>query len=158
MAAMPVLPTSLPSLTVREAILDAVYRLVNAFDTANPDLFESAMTKDAVFDLNGQIMDGLDAIRTQCFDPVSKLDTTHFITNARVNIPDGESAKASVTATALAQHFPAQKGLEAGAPNLLAGSLYFIDLVKDETDGLWKAKYWRLKSTWAQGDWGVFGK
>jgi hypothetical protein len=43
--------------------------------------------------------------------------------------------------------------MERGAPYLLAGSLYFLDCVKDEEDGLWKIKNWRLNIVWREGGW-----
>ncbi|CAD6586383.1 MAG: hypothetical protein ASARMPRED_002521 [Alectoria sarmentosa] len=153
-------PTSLSSLNVREAITDAIYRCVLGLDTDDQALFDSAFTPDASFDLNGTVMSGLDAIHTGCYDTVSKLDTTHFISNVRVNVrggdDDGDSTTtASMTASALAQHYRRKQGTEAGATRLLTGSLYFLDLVKDGEDGLWKIKHWRLQLVWTEGDWGV---
>jgi hypothetical protein len=156
---IPCLPATLnPALSGREAIADAVYRCVVALDTDSPTLFRSAFTSDAIFDLNGTIMNGFDAINTQCFASISKMDTTHFISNLRINVLDGDS-KAEVTCSALAQHYRGGEGMKPGAAPLLAGSLYWLELVKDEgDDGLWKIKKWKMKSTWGQGDWGVFGK
>ena len=42
------LPASLPSLTTRDAVIDAVYRVVSAYDLADDALFESGLTKDLV--------------------------------------------------------------------------------------------------------------
>ncbi|KAK9317837.1 hypothetical protein V1522DRAFT_409055 [Lipomyces starkeyi] len=148
------LPSALPSLGVREAITDALYRCVIGLDTADVALFDSAFTQDASFDLNGKVLDGLNAIHTGCYDFIAKLDTTHFITNIRVDVKDGES-KAYVTASALAQHYRPQQGREPGATRLMTGSLYFLDCVKDDKDGLWKVTHWKLKSIWTEGDWGV---
>lgn len=147
--------TLLPALGLREAITDALYRGVLGFDTADATLFDSAFTPDASFDINGDIMQGLDTIHAKCYDPISKLDTTHFVTNVRVHVLDG-GAKASMTASALSQHFLPDQGMVPAAARLLAGGLYNLDLIKDETDGLWKITHWKLKSTWAEGDWAVF--
>ena len=148
------LPTSLSSLGVREAITDALYRGVLGLDTNDKALFDSAFTQDASFDLNGSVMSGLEAIHTGCYDTISKLDTTHFISNVRVNVRDGDST-ASMTTSALAQHYPHKQGTEPGAKRLLTGSLYFLELVKDDKDGLWRIKDWKLQLIWAEGDWGV---
>lgn len=154
---IPSLPATLtPALSGREAIADAVYRCVVALDTDNPTLFKSAFTSDAIFDLNGTIMDGFDAINTQCYASISKMDTNHFLSNLRINILDGDS-KAEMTCSALAQHYRGGEGMKSGAVPLLAGALYWLDLIKDAGDGLWKIKHLKLKSTWGQGDWGVFG-
>ncbi|RFU29579.1 hypothetical protein B7463_g6765, partial [Scytalidium lignicola] len=155
MASIPSLPAALsPALSTREAIADALYRCVLGFDTADTVLFDSAFTQDASFAINGKVSKGLPAIYTDCFNRISKLDTTHFISNIRINISDGGS-EASMTASALSQHYRSAKGMEAGQTRLMAGSLYWVDLVKVETDGIWKIKDFKMKTTWAEGDWGV---
>ncbi|KAH8800183.1 hypothetical protein F5884DRAFT_685842 [Xylogone sp. PMI_703] len=138
----------------REAIADAINRCVIGLDTADSALFRSAFTEDAIADLNGTVMDGLDIIYSQCYERIAKLDTTHFITNIRVNA-DGGGCKASAMCSALAQHYRGGKGMEADTTGLLVGSLYWLDLVRDDKDGLWKIKTWKLKSIWSEGDWGV---
>lgn len=155
--AAPALPASLtPALSDRDAIADALYRGVNAFDTADEVLFKSALTEDAVLVLNGTVMEGYDAIYSGSYVNIAKMDTNHFLTNLRINIT-GES-KAQVSCSALSQHYRGGEGMKPGADFLLAGGLYAVELVKDAGDGLWKIKHWTLKTTWAQGDWAVFGK
>ena len=149
------LPASLPSLGVREAITDAIYRCVLGLDTDDKALFDSAFTPDASFDLNGKVMSGLDAIHTGCYDPISRLDTTHFISNVRVNVREDGDSTASMTASALAQHYRHKQGTEPGATRFLTGGLYFLELVKDGQDGLWKIKHWKLQPVWTEGDRGV---
>lgn len=152
------LPASLPGLTTREAITDCVYRCVNAFDTNDLSLLNTSITEDSVLDLNGKIMRGRSAIQAECFDVVAKLDTTHFVTNVRVNIIDcdaPEPSKAAISATTLAQHYRGGQGTKPDATRYLAGAHYYIDAVRDEKDGLWKAKYWKLKVVWTEGDMGV---
>ncbi|KAK9323677.1 hypothetical protein V1517DRAFT_88767 [Lipomyces orientalis] len=148
------LPSALPSLSVREAITDALYRGVIGLDTADVALFDSAFTEDAILDINGNVLDGLEAIHTGCYDFIAKLDTTHFITNVRVDVKDGEST-ASLTASVLAQHYRHKQGREPGATCLMTGGLYFVDCVKDDQDGLWKITHWKLQSIWTEGDGGV---
>ncbi|KAJ5525754.1 hypothetical protein N7494_012404 [Penicillium frequentans] len=147
------LPAALPSLTTREAITDTIHRAVLAFDTDDKALLESSFFPDAVFDLDGRVLNGLDEICAQSFDMVSKLDTTHFISNVRVNYIEGAST-ASLTASALSQHYRPNTGKTPGATNFMAGSLYYVDVIQD-TDGLWKVKTWRMKVIWATGDIGV---
>ncbi|KAJ4148401.1 hypothetical protein LMH87_002873 [Akanthomyces muscarius] len=152
-----------PTPSDRDAVVDAIARCVCGLDTADRALFQSAFTADAVFDLNGALLRGMDEIMTQCFDIVSKLDTTHMTSNVRTTFAaDGRSA--TTTATGVAYHYRAGAGLamENGGhtERLVVGSLYSIDLVKAEDEGeaaLWKAKTWRLKSVWTQGDWAVMG-
>lgn len=75
------------------------------------------------------------------------------MTNMRINI-DNSDTKAFMMCTTLSYHFRKGKGLEPNQPKLLAGSLYYLDLVKD-SDGSWKIEDWKAKSTWAEGDWAV---
>ncbi|ATY58977.1 hypothetical protein CCM_09537 [Cordyceps militaris CM01] len=156
-----------PTPSDREAIVDAIARCVCGLDTADRALFQSAFTADAVFELNGTLLHGLDEITALSFDIVSKLDTTHMTSNVRTTFAEGGRA-ATTTATGVAHHYRAGRGLsmEQGGhtERLVVGSLYSIDLVKveeeDEEGGkrtLWKAKTWRLKSVWSQGDWAVMG-
>jgi len=74
-----------------------------------------------------------------------------MISNVRVNLKEGAST-AALTANALAQHCPPGRGDESNGPKLLAASTYYVDLVKDESDGLWKIKNMSLKVIWKQGD------
>jgi hypothetical protein len=37
----------------------------------------------------------------------------------------------------------------------LPGGRYWLELVKDAEQGIWKIKHWKLKSAWGQGDWSV---
>ncbi|KAK4861714.1 hypothetical protein LT330_003749 [Penicillium expansum] len=151
------LPASLtPALSDRDAVADALYRGVVAFDTADDALFKSALTDDAVLVLNGTVMEGYDAIYSQCYANIAKLDTNHFLTNMRINIT--EESKAQVSCSALSQHYREGEGMKPDSDFLLAGGFYAVELVKDAGDGLWKIKHWTLKTTWGQGDWGVFGK
>ncbi|PYH92968.1 hypothetical protein BO71DRAFT_400126 [Aspergillus ellipticus CBS 707.79] len=146
---------NIPSLSIREAIVDSLYRCVLGFDTADTNLFDSAFHQDATFEINDQVMTGLSAIHTGCYDNVSKLDTTHFLSNIRVTLTDGSETKATVTASALAQHYRPGQGNEPDTSRLLSGSLYFVGVEKDEKEGLWKIRSFKMKLVWTEGDWGV---
>ncbi|QIW98632.1 hypothetical protein AMS68_004150 [Peltaster fructicola] len=139
-------------LTVREAIKDAVYRAVTGIDKDDKELFDSAFTEGAVFDLNGTRSEGLAAIHTNMFNHISKLDTTHFITNERVQVDKADNRTAVLSSHALAQHYRPGQGTEPGAKRLLTGSLYDLDLVEDPKDGLWKITVWKMKLIWVDGD------
>ncbi|KAK3622131.1 hypothetical protein LTR56_022357 [Elasticomyces elasticus] len=125
-------PINLTGLTTREAITDAVYRCTLAFDTGDAKLLESASTEDAIIDLDGMVISGLDDIRTKVLGSVGKLDTTHLATNLRIDI---KSERRNPAAT-----------------RFLVGGMYFIDMIKDEKDGLWKSKHWKVQITWNEGD------
>ena len=147
-------PIVLQSLSIREAIIDVIYRLHASLDQADRALFDSVWTPDATFDLNGREFTGLDAIVTGCYDKISKMDTTHLASNIRVDVKDGGST-ASMTASAMGQHYREGEGEKEGTTRFLAGGLYNIDLIRDDKDGLWKAKYWKLKRLWNEGDMSV---
>ncbi len=147
-------PHTLTSLTPREAITDALYRALVGFDRNDISIFNSAFAgEDVVFELRpgDTIINALSTIRTQVLDHVGPMDTTHMISNVRVDVRDGADT-ASLTAYALAQHCPPGKGKEPDAPKYLVGGEYWIDLVRDEGDGLWKIKKWVLDVIWRQGD------
>jgi hypothetical protein len=144
-------PHILTSLTESEAVADALYRAIIGFDSNDVSIFNSAFLADAAFEMSGNLIDGRDAIRTQLLDRVGPMDTTHIVSNVRVDVKDGAST-ASLTANAMAQHCPPGKGGEPDGLYLLTGAMYFIDLVKDESDGLWKVKKWAMRIIWRQGD------
>lgn len=60
-----------------------------------------------------------------------------------------------MSADVLAQHYRAGTGRETGASRYLTGGLYLMDLIKDDTEGLWKIKHFKIKTVWAEGDRGV---
>ncbi|KAL3466894.1 SnoaL-like domain-containing protein [Aspergillus heterothallicus] len=160
MATIPSLPARLsPALTGREAITDAIHRFIAGLDTSDKALFESAFTETATLDVNGTVMEGLPGITTGCYEFIGKLDTTHFLTNVRINIEEG-GKKASATASALSQHYRPGEGLQGGKEALLVGGLYWVELVRDDSEAEKEGEFWRiqhfvLKSTWAEGEWGV---
>jgi len=151
MASTTSLPAVLsPTLTDREAIADALYRFANALDTDDGPLFDSAFVEDASFTVNGRTTQGLKAIHSDIFDMIAKRDTTHFVTNIRINI-DGKRAK--LTASTLAQHYRGETGLKPDQTSLMTGVLYWVDLVK--VGSLWKMDTMQVKPTWTEGDWNV---
>ena len=142
-----------PSLPPREAISDTIYRSALAVDSADYKLLASAIFADATITVAGKTSTGLEEIKTAIFDPVSKLDTTHFISNIRVNIIDDKTAKATFSAQAF--HYPPGEGVKPNAPRLVLGSLYAVDVAKDESSGLWKIRSSVVQPIWADGDWSV---
>lgn len=152
-----------PPLTGREAVADALYRCVMAFDTTDTALFDSSFMPDGVFEVNERAMEGLPAIHATGLALVFKLDTTHLVTNVRVHMRTGttkagaaEENEASLTAAVLVQHFAGGKGMEPDQKSLMSGSLYRAELTRD-MDGLWKFRHLQIKSTWVQGDYSVIG-
>lgn len=144
--------TTLANLSQRDAIADALYRVVIGIDTNDKALFNSGfISNDVVFEMNGNRMEGLDVIHENMFSNVGPLDTTHFISNVRVDAKEGAET-ASMTAYALAQHYKPGEGMMPDTKRLLSGSMYWIDVVKDGESGLWKVKSWIMKIIWVEGD------
>lgn len=145
-------PHILTSLTEREAITDALYRAVLGFDFNDAAIFNSAFIgEDATFVFNEEVIQGLETIRTRFLVPVGPMDTTHTISNVRVDMKEGAST-AKLTAYALAQHCPPGKGLDPNGLKFLASAIYSVDVVKDKSDDVWKIEKWVMKLIWTQGD------
>ncbi|PYI31121.1 hypothetical protein BP00DRAFT_415752 [Aspergillus indologenus CBS 114.80] len=137
------MPTFLPKIPpqTKAAIIDSIYRVLSSIDTASPALYEAAR-----FTLNGRLLEGADAIKTHVYDTVSKIDTTHHLSNLRVTEFDEVKVTASLVATVLAQHYRPGEGLNASSKGLLAGGLYFVDVIREERDDeVWRVKEWRLR-------------
>lgn len=152
------LPATLsPSLTPREAITDTLYRFMYGMDTNDATLFDSAFTQDVRWSLNGNIIDGLKAVHSECFDrTICNVDTTHFVTNMRIHIAD-EGSEASMSALYQAQHYARGRGKVPGSTSFVTGGLYYMDLVRDTAEGLWKIKLFKMESTWKEGDVTIMG-
>jgi hypothetical protein len=155
-------PHALTSLTTREAITDALYRVIIGFDRHDIPIFNSACAGDDVtFEIHDgdkkTAISGTSNMRDTILAAVGPMDTQHIISNIRVDVKDGADT-ASLTAYAMAQHCPPGKGREVDAPKYLVGGEYFIDLVRDDEDGLWKIKKFVLKAIWTQGDASVMGR
>ena len=148
-------PLTLTSLTPREAIADALYRAIIGFDRNDIPFFNSAFAGEKVtFAIKGddsRTAHDLSTVRNTTLAHVGPMDTTHMISNIRIDVQD-EADTASLTCYALAQHFSVGKGQEPGSPQLLVAGEYAVDLVKDEDDGLWKIKKWISDVIWRQGD------
>lgn len=143
-----VLPAQLSGLTEREAIADALYRGVLAFDHADESLLLSAVTDDIHFEMPGTSVQGFAAVKEAVFDRVSKLGTTHFLTNLRIAIDSPTAAK--VTCTSTAQHVRVGKGFEPGPHKFTSGGFYACDVVK--VGDLWKIKSWWFNIVWVGGN------
>lgn len=145
----------LSSLTDREGVADALYRAMTGFDINDYSLFKSAFAdQDAIVEIGQKTIKGTEAIRTQLYDLVAQMDTTHMITNLRIDIQD-EASKAAVSALSLAQHCPLGKGQQPDGSKYTGGTMYVLDMVKDGSDGTWRIQKWVMKGIWGQGDFSV---
>lgn len=142
------LSAQLNGLTDREAIADALYRGVLAFDHADETLLQSALTEDIFMEMAGTSCTGIPELKAAIFDRVSKLETTHFLSNIRVNLESAPTA--TVTCSAMAQHVGTGQGLDPGSKKLTSGGMYLCDAVK--VGDLWKIKSWKMNLIWLDGD------
>ncbi|KIW90620.1 uncharacterized protein Z519_08403 [Cladophialophora bantiana CBS 173.52] len=143
---------TLAALTPREAVADALHRCILGLDSNDWDLFESACLKDESTTViaGPNTIQGWTAI-SESMSRVFLLVTTHFITNIRVELKDVADT-ASMTAHAVAYHVRPDDAFKPEDTSYTAGCLYFMDLVRDSTDGLWKIKKWEIKIQWTSGD------
>ncbi|KAF4638021.1 hypothetical protein G7Y89_g44 [Cudoniella acicularis] len=133
---------------MREAIADAVYRAVLAFDHADEALLLTAVTEDIWTEMPGISAKGIQELKTTVFDRVSKLTTTHFISNIRISIESGSAA--TLTCSALAQHVRPGKEFEPGGNKFTSGGFYLCEVIR--ISDLWKIKSWKANFTWVDGD------
>jgi hypothetical protein len=152
-------PQTLPSLSPREAIADALYRAAIASDHHDSALFDSAWAGEDVsmemHDDNKRVLEGLSLIRTMVFNKVGPMDTTHNISMVRVNHQDGAD-NASLTATSMAQHAAPGTGRDPNGIKYTVGGEYSVDLVRDDA-GLWRIKKLVLNVIWTSGDASLMG-
>ena len=149
-------PVLLQGLTTREQIADVLHRACLALDANDAALWRSAWAAadpTIAFVINGATHTGFDAIDAACFQRTCWLDTQHHNGGVRIDVREGDDT-ARLTATAVNQHFRLGQGMAPGAANLIAGSRYDIDVVRD-AGGQWRMHTWRIESSWAQGDWAV---
>jgi hypothetical protein len=148
-------PHSLSGLTVREQISDCLIRACLALDAYDRPLWDSAWATSSPVSLvvNGRVMQGKEAVDHDCFDVAGPLDTQHLLSGVRIDVKEGAHT-ARLTCNALNQHFRPGEGLKTGAEHLMAGSVYEVEVVKEDS-GEWRMKTWKLNLRWSQGSWAV---
>ncbi|PTB47598.1 hypothetical protein M431DRAFT_488459 [Trichoderma harzianum CBS 226.95] len=95
----------------RHQLLTRSFAPVKGLDRYDAAIFDSAFaSEDVTLEVPHRNMKliGLSDIRKNMLDSLGPLDTTHMISNIRVQVENGADA-ASLTAYALAQHCPAGK-------------------------------------------------
>lgn len=144
-------PVTLTALTPREAIVDALHRCILGIDSNDHSLFESSClkTEDMTVLAGGYTIEGWTSIN-DFFKRLSVMVTHHITSNIRVELKNDNTA--SMTAHAVAYHVKPEDALKKEDASYTAASLYFIDLVRDDVDGLWKIKRWEIRTNWTTGD------
>lgn len=133
-------------------VVDALYRFGAGQDHRDRALFESAFTADAVVDFTGParrfgvtlpLFEGRAAIADTIMGTTAGLDTTHTVTNPRVEV-SGDRARLS--ALVEAQHLP--RGDH--SRHLLLKNWYTVELVRER--GRWLIRHMRIDNVWHTGE------
>jgi hypothetical protein len=152
-------PITLSSLTPREAITDALLRCFNGIDHNDVTAFESAFVGEDIH-LSHSIVPvpftSLTALKAGLFARVGPMDTSHVLTNVRIDYKDGQDT-ASMKAFALCQHALPGLGKQPDGAKYATCVDYTVDVVKGKEDGLWKIYKAVLDVVWTQGDHSVMG-
>jgi hypothetical protein len=142
----------LAQLIDREEVIDALYRFGLGQDLRDRDLFASAFAADAVLDfrpaatkagLDIPLMEGRATIVDIILNPDTRIDTTHIVSNARVEL-DGDTAR--LTAIVEAQHLPKDDH----SRYALLKNLYAVDAVREGSR--WVMRHVRIDNVWYTGD------
>jgi len=152
-------PLTLSSLTPREAITDALHRCFIGIDRNDVAIFESAFAGEDItlsHSSTPQPFTSLSALKAGIFARFGPLETTHMLSNVRIDYQDGAHT-ANMKAYALCQHAPPGQGKQPDGPKYTTGVDYNVDVVRGEEDGLWKIHNAVLEVVWTQGDHSVMG-
>lgn len=149
--------TTLKGLTPHEAVADALYRALVGLDLQDDKLWASAWAKenDISFAL-GEPLIGFDAIKKGVYDRIGALETQHTTSTVRVDL-DQNAKTARLTAYAVNNHFRPGEGMKPDSVGFLCGGKYDVELVEDESDGLWKMRHWKMGLIWCTGDGSLVG-
>lgn len=137
------------------AVIDALYRFAAGIDFGDQTLLASALAENAISDFRPAaakagfeypVIEGREAIVTALSTSLSKLDTTHSVSNPRVTV-DGD--KAFLEALVEAQHVPRDDN----SRHYLMKNHYKVDLVRQGSD--WVIQRTVVDNIWRDGDLGV---
>jgi hypothetical protein len=136
----------------RMEIVDALYRFGAGQDLHDPALFASAFAEQAALDFTGPakrlgasmpVLRGRDAITDTIMQAVAQLDTTHTVTNPRVDITGD---RASLFALVEAQHLPKNNH----AVHLLLKNIYNVSLTR--AHDRWVIDELKIDNVWFTGE------
>ena len=135
----------------RLEIADALYRFGAAIDSNSEELFVSALAPDAIVDMTPgnklwglelPVFQGRDIVIQALRNSVCLLDTTHVVTNPRIEI-NGDAAK--LYAIVEAQHLPPDDH----SRHCLMKNQYDVSLVRN--GDYWVIKHMLVKGVWFTG-------
>jgi hypothetical protein len=136
----------------RFGVIDALYRFAAGQDLRDPALLSSAFARDAELDfaqparrLGVELapFKGRAEILSALRGALAQVDTTHSVSNARVDI-DGD--RATLFALVEAQHLPRADH----SRNLLLKNFYWLKLRR--AGERWVIEHMRIENAWYRGD------
>lgn len=134
------------------AVVEALYRFAAGLDLRDNNLLASAFSADAISDFRPAgkkagfeypVLEGRETIVAALLGSLSKIDTSHSISNPRVTI-DGD--KASMDVLVEAQHLPANDH----SRHYLMKNRYDVELIRQ--DKVWVIKRYIVDNIWRMGD------
>ena len=134
------------------AVIDALYRFAAGIDLRDNDLLSSSLAKDAISDFGPAgkkvgvefpILQGRENIVAMLTSALSKIDTTHSVSNPRVKI-DGDNA--ILDALVEAQHLPSNDH----SRHYLMKNRYDVELVRQ--GDVWVIQRVTIDNVWRTGD------
>lgn len=134
------------------AVIEALHRFAAGIDLRDNDLLTSAFAADAISDFGPAgkkagfeypVLKGRETIVTALMGSLSKIDTTHSVTNQRVTI-DGD--KAVMDALVEAQHLPSNDH----SRHYLMKNRYDVELVRQGE--VWVIQRVTIDNVWRMGD------
>jgi hypothetical protein len=90
-------------------------------------------------------MHGLEEVHRECFDKtIIHLDTAHYVTSIRINIA-GSGTETSLSCLYNANNYHLGTGTNPTTPWFWTGGTYYLEIVKVESEGLWKIKLFKMR-------------
>jgi hypothetical protein len=141
----------------RTEITDALYRYAAGLDLGDAELMTSALTEDAIVDLSAAtgklgldfpVLGPRDVAVTALVTAVGPLDTSHSITNVRIEIT-GDTATARCYAQAN-HYLPGDGPLPQRTRHALMMNRYTAEMARD--GARWRIRRLLIDCAWFEGD------
>lgn len=138
--------------TDKLAVIETLYRFAAGLDLRNKDLLASAFAADAISDFRPAgkkagfeypVLQGRDNIVDALRGSLGKIDTTHSVSNPRVNI---QGDKAKLDALVEAQHLPSNDH----SRHYLMKNRYDVEMSRQ--GDLWVIQHVIIDNVWRTGD------
>lgn len=144
--------TNIQETTDKLAVIDALYRFAAGIDLRDSELLSSAFAADAISDFGPAgkkagfelpVLEGRENIVAMLTGALSKIDTTHSVSNPRVTLNED---KAVLDALVEAQHLPSDDH----SRHYLMKNRYDVELIKQGE--VWVIQRYTVDNVWLTGD------